>query len=195
MPMILYLHGFRSSPASFKARLLEGRMAALGRADAFACPALPVSPRAAIELIESGWRLGPDDTLIGSSLGGCYATHLAERHGCRAVLLNPATEPADRLAAYLGPQTLYHDASVEFELTQAHLDELRAIQGARITRPERYFLVAATGDELLDWTRMVAAYPGARHRVIEGSDHGLSDFAEYLDEVLAFAGVTGPRLD
>jgi predicted esterase YcpF (UPF0227 family) len=193
--MILYLHGFRSSPASFKARLLEARMAALGRADAFACPALPVSPRAAIELIESGWRLGPDDTLIGSSLGGCYATHLAERHGCRAVLLNPATEPADRLAAYLGPQTLYHDASVEFELTRAHLDELRAIQGARITRPERYFLVAATGDELLDWTRMVAAYPGARHRVIEGSDHGLSDFAEYLDEVLAFAGVTGPRPD
>ncbi|RPH45642.1 MAG: esterase [Burkholderiales bacterium] len=191
--MLVYLHGFRSSPSSFKARLLETRMAELGRSAEFACPALPVSPREAIELVESRWRPGPDDTLVGSSLGGCYATYLAERHGCRAVLLNPATRPAARLAAYLGPQTMYHDASVSFELTQAHLDELRAIQVAGITRPGRYFLVAATGDELLDWREMVAAYPGARHLVIQGSDHGLSDFADHLDAVLDFAGVTPAR--
>jgi predicted esterase YcpF (UPF0227 family) len=73
-----------------------------------------------------------------------------------------------------------------------HLDELRAIEVAAITRPERYLLVAATGDELLDWREMVAAYPGARHRVIEGGDHGLSDFAAHLDEVLAFAGIADP---
>jgi predicted esterase YcpF (UPF0227 family) len=191
--LIIYLHGFRSSPASFKAQLLERRMAELGRADELACPALPVSPREAIDLVESRWPLGPGDTLVGSSLGGCYATHLAERHGCRAVLLNPATRPAARLAAYLGPQTMYHDPSSRFELTQAHLDEVAAIQVGRITHPERYFLLAATGDELLDWREMVAAYPGARHHVIEGSDHGMSDFAEHLDTVLAFAGVPGAR--
>jgi predicted esterase YcpF (UPF0227 family) len=189
--MLIYLHGFRSSPSSFKARMIGERMAALGRAADYACPALPVSPREAIELVERTWRLGGADTLVGSSLGGCYATRLAERHGCRAVLLNPATRPADGLARYLGPQTMYHDPSHAFELLPRHLDELRAIEVAAITRPERYLLVAATGDELLDWRQMVAAYPGARHRVIEGSDHGLSDFAAHLDEVLAFAGLPG----
>jgi predicted esterase YcpF (UPF0227 family) len=187
--VIVYLHGFRSSPSSFKARMIAERLAALGRSDAFGCPALPPSPAEAIALIERTWRLGEADTLVGSSLGGCYATFLAERHGCRAVLLNPATRPAAGLAAYLGRQTMFHDPSQSFELRPEHLDELRAIQVPAITRPERYFLVAATGDELLDWREMVAFYPGARHRVIEGSDHGLSDFAEHLDEVLAFAGL------
>ena len=186
--MIVYLHGFRSSPESFKARMIGERMAALGRAGGYACPALPVSPREAIGLVERSWALGPDDTLVGSSLGGCYATHLAERHGCRAVLLNPATRPAAGLAKYLGPQTMFHDPSQGFELLPRHLDELRAIEVGAITRPERYFLIAATGDELLDWREMVAAFPGARHRVVEGSDHGLSDFAADLAEVLAFAG-------
>ena len=188
--MIVYLHGFRSSPTSFKARMLAARLAELGLAGTFGCPALPVSPRAAIETVERGWRLGPDDTLIGSSLGGCYATCLAERHGCRAVLLNPATRPAEGLRRYLGPQTMFHDPTQSFELTQAHLDELSAIEVESITRPERYLLVAATGDEVLDWRGMVAFYPGATHRVIEGSDHGLSDFASHLDAVLAFAGVS-----
>jgi predicted esterase YcpF (UPF0227 family) len=187
--MLLYLHGFRSSPASFKARLLGERMAGLGRSGEYACPQLPVSPREAIELVERGWALGPADTLVGSSLGGCYATRLAERHGCRAVLLNPATRPAAGLGRYLGPQTAFHDPSVSFELTRAHLDELRAIEVERITRPERYFLIASTGDELLDWREMVAAYPGARHTVIQGSDHGMSDFAAQMDAVLAFAGI------
>jgi predicted esterase YcpF (UPF0227 family) len=187
--VLIYLHGFRSSPASFKARLLGERMAALGRAGEYACPQLPVSPAEAVGLVARNWGLGPGVTLVGSSLGGCYATHLAERHGCRAVLLNPATRPAAGLARYLGPQTLYHDPSQSFELLPRHLDELRAIEVAGITRPERYLLIAATGDELLDWREMVAAYPGARHTVIRGSDHGLSDFAEHLDAVLAFAGV------
>ena len=190
--MLLYLHGFRSSPSSFKARLLGERMAALDRSAEYACPALPVSPRDAIALVEDRWRPGPGDTLVGSSLGGCYATWLAERHGCRAVLLNPATRPAAGLAKYLGPQTMFHDASQSFELLPVHLDELRALEVTSITRPERYFLIAATGDALLDWRDMVAFYPGARHRVIAGSDHGLSDFADHVDGVLAFAGIATP---
>ncbi len=187
--MLVYLHGFRSSPDSFKARLLAERMHALGCGDQFACPQLPVSPREAVALVEQRFAPGAGDVLIGSSLGGCYATWLAERHGCRAVLLNPATRPAAGLARYVGTQPMFHDASQSIELRPEHLDELRALEVARITRAERYFLVAATGDELLDWREMVAAYPGARQKVIQGSDHGLSDFADYLDEVLGFAGV------
>jgi predicted esterase YcpF (UPF0227 family) len=186
-PRILYLHGFRSSPQSFKARLLGERLRELGCLDRWYCPALPASPRAAIEGVLAAFAPGPEDTLIGSSLGGFYATWLAERTGCRAVLLNPAVRPAQGLAAWVGEQPLFHGGG-SFVFEAAYLDELRAMETA-ITRPQRYFLVAATGDELLDWRDMVAHYPGARHRVIQGSDHGLSDFAHYQDEVLAFAGI------
>ena len=188
--MILYLHGFRSSPLSFKARLLGERMAQLGRAADYLCPQLPVSPKAAIELaLDLTRAVDPAQlTLFGSSLGGYYAMYLAELLGCRAVMLNPALRAFEKLAGYVGPQTLYHDERESFDFKTGYLDELRQLHVAAITRPGRYFLVAATGDELLDWREMVAAFPGARHKVISGSDHGLSDFADHMDETLAFAG-------
>lgn len=184
---LVYLHGFRSSPLSFKARMIGERIRAAGLADRFVCPQLPASPRAAMALVLDELCLSPDDALVGSSLGGYYATWLAERLGCRAVLLNPAVNPAEGLDRYTGPQTMYH-TDEPFDFRPEYLDELRALRVPAITRPERYLLVAATGDELLDWRDMVAHYPGARHRVIQGSDHGISDFERYLDEVLAFAG-------
>jgi len=188
--MILYLHGFRSSPLSFKARLLGERMAQLGRAAEYLCPQLPVSPKAAIELaLDLTRAVDPAQlTLFGSSLGGYYAMYLAELLGCRAVMLNPALRAFEKLAGYVGPQTVYHDERESFDFKTGYLDELRQLHVAAITRPGRYFLVAATGDELLDWREMVAAFPGARHKVISGSDHGLSDFADHMDETLAFAG-------
>ena len=187
--MILYLHGFRSSPHSFKARLIGARLAALGRAAEYLCPQLPASPRQAIDLALDLVRACPPQqlTLIGSSLGGYYATYLAERLGCRAVLLNPAVEPPHDLEKYVGVSTAYH-SDAPFEFKAEYLDELRALAVGRITEPQRYFLMAATGDEVLDWRRMVAHYAGARQCVIEGSDHGLSDFAQYLEPVLEFCG-------
>lgn len=185
--MILYLHGFRSSPDSFKARLLAQALAQRGQAAAFDAPALPVSPREALAFVEARHSLGPTDTLIGSSLGGCYATVLAARHGCRLVLLNPALQPAVGLAAYVGWQPFYHDPSSGFEWTHAHVQELTEIEPDRLAHPERTLLLAATGDELLDWREMVAFCKGADCRVIQGSDHGLSDFADHLEVVLAFA--------
>lgn len=192
--MILYLHGFRSSPESFKARLLAERMAQMGRSGEYACPQLPPSPCLAIELAHRLARqVEPVQlTLVGSSLGGYYATYLAEQLGCRAVLLNPALRVFEKLAAHVGPQTAYHEGGDDFEFKAAYLDELRTLHIGAITRPERYFLIAATGDELLDWREMAAGYPGARQRIIRGSDHGLSDFAEYMDEVLEFADGRAP---
>lgn len=188
--MILYLHGFRSSPHSFKARLIGERMAALGRSAEYCCPQLPASPRAAMELAqELTGRMPPDQvTLVGSSLGGYYATWLAEQTGCRAVLLNPAVKPPRDLEKYVGVTTAYH-TDEPFEFKREYIEELQALVVERITRPERYFLVAATGDEVLDWREMVAHYPGARHCVIEGSDHGISEFGNYVDRVLAFCGI------
>ncbi|ABR89919.1 Uncharacterized conserved protein [Janthinobacterium sp. Marseille] len=188
--MILYLHGFRSSPLSFKTSLLAARMEALGRGDKYACPQLPASPRAAIELALAIAQTVPpaELTLIGSSLGGYYATWLAEKLGCRAVLLNPAVHAARDLATQVGVKTQYH-SNEAFEFKREYIDELATLAVPAITHPERYFLIAATGDELLDWREMVAQFTGARQRVIQGSDHGISDFAEYADEVLAFCGV------
>lgn len=188
--MILYLHGFRSSPQSFKARVLAQRMAALGRTDEYKCPQLPASPRAAIEVaMHIARQEVPEQlTLIGSSLGGYYATWLAEQIGCRAVLLNPAVQPPRDLEKYVGVTTAYH-SDEPFEFKHEYITELKALAVDRITQPERYFLLAATGDEVLDWREMVAHYAGARQTVIEGSDHGISDFEHYVDQVLAFCGI------
>ena len=187
MPMIVYLHGFRSAPQSFKAQLLANRLQASGRADQYCCPQLPASPADAILLVQR--LIAPLDpvqlTLVGSSLGGYYATCLAEQTGCSAVLLNPAVKPPRDLQRYVGVSTAYHSGA-PFEFRQGYIAELQALAVHAITRPERYFLLVATGDEVLDWREMVAHYPGARQHIITGSDHGISDFASYVESVLAF---------
>lgn len=198
--MILYLHGFRSSPDSFKARLFARRMEELGRGGEWICPQLPASPADAAELALALVKdIPPEDlTIVGSSLGGFYATYLAEQLGCRAVLLNPAVHPRRELEKYvtvaedgarLRTLTQYH-SDAPFEFRHAYVNQLRALEVERITRPGRYYLIAATGDELLDWREMVAHYPGARQTVIQGSDHGISDFAGYLDGVIEFCDPT-----
>jgi uncharacterized protein len=188
--MILYLHGFRSSPHSAKAQMIAARMQALGLGADYRCPQLPASPRAAIELArQEAAQCAPGQlTLIGSSLGGYYATWLAEQLGCKAVLLNPAVKAARDLETQVGVTTAYH-SNEPFEFKREYIAELEALAVENISRPERYCLLAATGDEVLDWREMVAHYPGARQIVIAGSDHGLSSFDAYLDQVLAFGGV------
>lgn len=188
--MILYLHGFRSSPTSRKATMLRERMRLLGREGDYRCPALPASPLAAVDLALQSVGREPVSSLslIGSSLGGYYATWLAERLGCRAVLLNPAITPALDLEAHTGRQPVYfRDDEIDFR--PEYLQELKQLDTARITQPERYFLLAATGDAVIDYRTMTCKYAGARQRVIEGSNHELSDFAQYMDEVLGFCGV------
>ncbi|MDE2427719.1 MAG: alpha/beta fold hydrolase [Burkholderiales bacterium] len=185
--MILYLHGFRSSPLSYKARLMTQHMQTLGRSAEFFCPDLSPSPKQAIAQAES--LLSGHDmrhvSIIGSSLGGYYATWLAEKYGCKAVLLNPAVKPPRELESYVGVTTYYHSDQV-FEFKAEYVDELRALATPCITKPQRYFLIAATGDEVLDWREMVTHYAGAKQTVIEGSDHGIAEFADYLAPVLAF---------
>ena len=190
--MILYLHGFRSSPQSAKARLTGARLAELGRAGPadFQCPQLPASPALAMELAYALVDGVPADQLaiVGSSLGGYYATAMAERLGCRAVLLNPAIVPLQDLDRHVGVTTQFH-SDEPFEFKRSYIEELRALAVPRISDPTRYFLIAATGDEVLDYRDMVAHYAGARQHVIAGSDHGISEYAEYVDAVLAFCGI------
>jgi len=185
---LLYLHGFRSSPLSFKARMLHDWLRAFAPQVVWWCPQLPPSPRAAYELMIDGVRDWPPQSMavLGSSLGGFYATVLAERLGCPAVVLNPAVDPARDLARHVGPQTAYHDGGVSFQFTHEHVQEARELTPPRVTRPQRYAAVIAKGDELLDWREMSQRYAGAHILLLEGSDHALSDFERHLPFVLEF---------
>lgn len=189
---LLYLHGFRSSPGSTKARRLAAWLAEHRPDVQWWCPQLPGSPAAAWALIEQGiaaWPRGAGDAgmaVVGSSLGGFYATAVAEATGCRAMLLNPAIAPARDLAAYIGEQTQYHAPEERFVFRPEYIDELRALTVPAITHPERYGAVIAKGDELLSWREMTGRYPGATIRLLEGSDHALSDFDDHLPFVLEF---------
>ena len=185
---LLYLHGFRSSPHSTKAQRMFSLVREQHPRVVWSAPQLPPSPKEAMAQIHETISAWPRERMavVGSSLGGFYATCLAEDTGCRAVLLNPAVEPARDLAGYIGDQTSFHDPSQHFYFAPEFIDELRALRPGPVAHPERYFAVIAKGDELLDWREMVARYPGIRMKLLEGSDHGLSDFDAHLGDVLAF---------
>ena len=196
---IVYLHGFRSSPASIKAARLREFVAALPatRRPRLHIPDLAHRPAAAVADVAT-WverEADPDSntlTFIGSSLGGYYATHLAERFGARAVLVNPTVRPYADLAPWRGMQTNLHSGAA-FEVTQAHFDELLALRVAHITRTERYLLLVETGDEVLDYRDAVAFYGGAFQYVRGGGDHTFTEFADQLPPILRFAGVADTR--
>lgn len=185
---LLYLHGFRSSPGSAKARQVAARVRERHPEVTWWCPQLPPSPRAAIELVMQGTAGWPREAMAvtGSSLGGFYATHVAQATGCPAVLLNPAIHPARDLAKYIGEQTAWHDPNEHFFFEPGFVDELRALESGPIAHPERFFAVIAKGDEVLDWREMTGRYPGARIKLLEGGDHALSDFDRHIDEVFKF---------
>jgi hypothetical protein len=191
---IVYLHGFRSSPQSVKARLLAGVVAALpaARRPRLEVPALAYEPARAVAAVADWVRAhvpGLDSlTFVGSSLGGYYATHLAESFGVRAGLINPAIRPYEDLREYVGVQTNLYTGET-FEVLPRHSDELRAMAVPRITRPERYLLLARSGDEVLDWRTMAGFYGGAWQQGRGGGTHGNDDIAPDLPALLRFAGV------
>lgn len=189
--MIIYLHGFNSSPQSHKAQHFGAEMAGRGLGERFVCPKLPNRPAEAIALIQREFakHSASEVTFVGSSLGGFYATYLAETHGTRAVLLNPAVTPQVDLESYLGTQRNLYSGE-EYELTPAHLAEWRAL-AVQVTRPARYLLIVETGDEVLDYRAAVDKYQGARQIVVPGGDHTLKSFAEHIPLIREFAGL-GP---
>ncbi|MCX7250814.1 MAG: esterase [Burkholderiales bacterium] len=187
---LLYLHGFRSSPQSAKARLMAERVRRDHPATVWCCPQLPPSPAAALELILALTADWPRETMavLGSSLGGCYAARLAVETGCATVvLLNPAVQPARDLAQYIGEQSSWQDPAERFYFRPDYVEQLRAIEAGALPHPEQCLAIIAQGDELLDWREMVARHPGVQLRLVEGGDHGLSDFERaHLDAVIDF---------
>lgn len=185
---LLYLHGFRSSPLSAKAVKMAAAVKALHPAVHWWCPQLPPSPRQAMAMLMAGiagWPRG-SMAVVGSSLGGFYATWIAARTGCPAVLLNPAVHPARDLASHIGEQSAWHSPQETFFFQPEFVQELRDLDAGTLSRPERFYTLIAKGDELLDWREMSARYAGSQGQLLEGGDHALSDFDTHLAGVLRF---------
>lgn len=191
MSSLIYLHGFNSSPQSHKATVLAKLLAERGLAGSYCCPALPPRADQAMAIIEAEIvrRAGPELrplTFVGSSLGGFYATWLAEKHNARAVLINPAITPHVGLSKYLGAQQNLYTGE-QYELTEAHVQEWERLWCPSIT-PSRYLLMVETGDEVLDYREAVARYAGAEQIVVQGGDHMFQSFPEHIPRLLEFAG-------
>jgi predicted esterase YcpF (UPF0227 family) len=185
---LLYLHGFRSSPKSTKAQHMASVMAAQFGQVHWWCPQLPPSPKAAAELILEGTRDWPAATsaVMGSSLGGFYATWLAAQLHFRAVLINPAVFPARDLAKHIGEQTTWQAPEERFYFAPEYVTELKALEVGALENPQRVLAFIAKGDEVLDWREMSGRYPNSQQVVLEGGDHALSDFEQHVPQVLQF---------
>lgn len=192
---LLYLHGFRSSPQSTKARMVTAHVQAHHPTLRWWCPQLPPSPAEAARLIQQGTADWPRESMavMGSSLGGFYARWWALHTGCRAVLLNPAVHPARDLARHVGQQTSWHDPSERFDFSPAYVQELETLEAdierLAATRPattQTQLAVIAKGDEVLDWREMLGFCAGGQVHLLEGGDHAISDFAEHLGAVMRF---------
>ena len=193
MKTILYLHGFISSPASKKAVMLGDYLRGQAPGIEYLVPALHFGPaRAMSEVLAICLGKAPADLLVvGSSLGGFYATVAAERTGCRAVAINPAVHPHTHFGRHVGPQRNLYTGE-RFDLTRGHVAELAALDPPAITRPERYWLLVETADEVLDYREAVAYYAGAFQTVVQGGDHSLSSFPEFVPDIMAWAREDGP---
>jgi predicted esterase YcpF (UPF0227 family) len=187
---LLYLHGFRSSPQSAKARLMAQHMAAQHPDVVWHCPQLPPSPLEAMDRVSQATAAWPSETMavIGSSLGGFYATWVAEQRGCRSVLLNPAVNPARDLEQYIGEQTQFHTPEESFYFKAEYVQQLQELACGALRQPGNYFCIIARGDEVLDWREMQARYAAARILLLEGGDHAISDFADHIPAVMGHLG-------
>jgi len=204
---MVYLHGFRSSPRSFKAQFIAQWLQAHRPDIVWFCPQLPASPQAAAQLLLNVTQTWPaaSTAVMGSSLGGFYATWLGAVLRCPTVLLNPAVHPARDLLAYIGTQTAWHNPHELVTFESHFIEELKALYvglGRKVfgavaaddranTRQDaqRLLNMVATGDEVLSWQEMVARYPLAQLHLIEGSDHGISDFEQHFPVVQTFIGL------
>lgn len=185
---ILYIHGFNSSPVSEKASQLIAVMDTLELGEHLRVPALHHHPRQAMAQLEAAIAELGSPLLVGSSLGGYYATHLAERHGLKALLINPAVSPHRMFDGYLGTQTNHYTGET-WELTHDHVDALAELEVPAPQDPQRFQVWLQTADETLDYRAAQQYYRACALRIQAGGNHGFQGFARQLPALLTFAGI------
>ena len=185
---ILYIHGFNSAPESKKATQLISVMQGMGLGDQLRVPALHHHPREAMAQLTAAISEMDRPLLVGSSLGGYYATWLAEQHGLKALLVNPAVSPHRMFDGYLGTQTNLYSGET-WELTLDHVQALAELEVAAPQDPQRYQVWLQTGDETLDYRNAEKYYKACVLRIQAGGDHSYQGFAQQLPALLNFAGI------
>lgn len=185
---LIYIHGFNSSPQSHKAGLLRQVFEAAGAGHRLHIPALEPQPKRAMAALEAEIAGAGPVALLGSSLGGFYATWLAEHHDLPAVLVNPAVRPWALLDKYTGINHNYHTGQA-YDFDPAWLDELKRYEVPEVSKPERLLLLTQTGDESLDWTDGWEYYADCHRYCGLGGSHGLDDFDAFIPLVLRFCGI------
>lgn len=191
MKTLVYLHGFRSSSQSRKARLLGDALHALKSDWEYVTPDLSFDPAIAMGQIETIIARSAKSalTLIGSSLGGFYAEVFAERFGCRAVLLNPSLAPYETLAAHVGRQTNLYRPDESFDFAIEHLEALRRVDVAEIKSPANHLVIVEMGDLLLDHRHTLAKFAASPQIMIDGGSHDLDSFPIHVGAILQHAGL------
>jgi len=192
--MLIYIHGFNSSPESYKASLLKTFADKINMPDVLEVPALSYDPVIAMDQLlkivhhyQSHNGLRPL-CFIGSSLGGYYATWLAEKFESRVVLINPVVKPLELFEDYLGfNRNIY--TGEEYSLTAEHINQLQQYNVNEITNPDRYLLMLQSGDDVLDYNQALEKYAAVPSIVEEGGGHEFSEFNRHLETVLAFCGI------
>lgn len=178
---MLYIHGFRSSSLSAKAQETKRWLAAQGRAHEWVCPDLPPYPLAAMQILERLVQASKEPpTLIGSSLGGFYATILVARYGLKAVVVNPAVHPGWVLRPAVGLITSFY-GDEEYQFTEQHLQELHALDLPAPLHPDNILFMQERGDEVLDWQEGLAYYRDCHQLVFAGGDHGFTRYRAVLN--------------
>lgn len=190
LPPCLYLHGFLSAPQSGKAQETLHFYQQHQQAERLVIPALPFEPEAAMALVRQELDVLLDTygtaLVIGSSLGGFYATHLAETESVKAVLVNPAVSPHTLFRHYIGPNRHYYTGEVH-QLEAVHLDQLEAMAHDQIVHPERLMVLLQTGDETLDYRHAERLYQECHCVIEEGGSHTFDGYAEWLPDILKFS--------
>jgi predicted esterase YcpF (UPF0227 family) len=185
---LIYIHGFNSSSRSWKAQLLVRLFEASGASHRLLVPDLPPCPRDAMAMLEATLAGAGPAALVGSSLGGFYATWLAQHHDLRAVLINPAVRPWRLLEKYIGDNANYHTGE-EYRFEPEWVDQLHHYGVDEPARPDNLMVMLQTGDESLDW-RDAWDYYGDCHLLRQlGGSHGFDDFDACIPLVLRFCGI------
>ena len=189
---LIYLHGFNSSPESYKAKVLHAYMAQNAMLDQLIIPEIPPVPADAmamlVALFEENLPKG-DVVVAGSSLGGFYSTCMAERFACKAVLINPAVRPHVLLKKYIGENINYY-TSEKWMLDESHIEQLREMDVEAISNPERYLLMLQKGDEKLDYRQALNKYKDCPLMLEEGGDHSFAGFENHIPHMLRFCGIS-----
>lgn len=188
MAALIYIHGFLSSPQSTKAVQTRRWLAEHRPEVGFHCPHLPPYPKAARAQLETLVEfLRPEPVaLVGSSLGGFWATHLAERYDLPAVLINPSVAPWELMQACLGETLHAYYSDDSYRLGEEDVAEVRRAEVAHLSRPEKLWLLVQTGDETLDYRRAVAKYRHCHQTVEPGGSHAFDHFQAHLPALVDF---------